>query len=213
MYCNIFGKYQNELDFAKEIYQRAVSDLDNPEVTPAKRTTIPVREKTVEIKETEKSNEQPTVIPANPVKPVKPNETELLAQDLTAEDYGYDENADWQLTSGVLDVNDTEQASVADNQVIYGGELDKSISSKEETKEPLKTPENASQEPSTVSKVEEFARNFEMDFWDALKESRTISTLSPRNTSKIDGFAELIESFMDLKDHRVDSDFIDSTER
>lgn len=63
---------------------------------------------------------------------------------------------------------------------------------------------------ATVSKVEEFARNFEMDFWDALKESRTISTLSPRNTSKIDGFAELIESFMDLKETVSPSILIES---
>ena len=63
---------------------------------------------------------------------------------------------------------------------------------------------------ATVSKVEEFARNFEMDFWDALKESRTISTLSPRNTSKIDGFTELIESFMDLKETVSPSILIES---
>lgn len=63
---------------------------------------------------------------------------------------------------------------------------------------------------ATVSKVEEFARDFEMDFWDALKESRTISTLSPRNTSKIDGFTELIESFMDLKETVSPSILIES---
>ena len=63
---------------------------------------------------------------------------------------------------------------------------------------------------ATVGKVEEFARDFEMDFWDALKESRTISTLSPRNTSKIDGFTELIESFMDLKETVSPSILIES---
>lgn len=63
---------------------------------------------------------------------------------------------------------------------------------------------------ATVSKVQEFARDFEMDFWDALKESRTISTLSPRNTSKIDGFTELMESFMDLKETVLPSILIES---
>jgi DNA helicase-2/ATP-dependent DNA helicase PcrA len=51
---------------------------------------------------------------------------------------------------------------------------------------------------ATVSKVQEFAGNFELNLWDAITEVRSIPTLTARNVSTIEPFVELMENLMDL---------------
>ncbi|WP_459480037.1 UvrD-helicase domain-containing protein [Clostridium saccharoperbutylacetonicum] len=53
---------------------------------------------------------------------------------------------------------------------------------------------------ATVSKVQEFAGNFELNLWDAITEVRSIPTLTPRNVSTIEPFVELMENLMDLSE-------------
>ncbi|MBN1050804.1 DNA helicase PcrA [Clostridium botulinum] len=53
---------------------------------------------------------------------------------------------------------------------------------------------------ATVSKIQEFANNFELDMWDALMEVRTIPTLTPRNANNIEAFTNLMEEFMSLSE-------------
>ena len=53
---------------------------------------------------------------------------------------------------------------------------------------------------ATVSKVQDFASNFEINMWDALGEVRTIPTLTARNVSSIEPFVELMENFITLSE-------------
>jgi len=53
---------------------------------------------------------------------------------------------------------------------------------------------------ATVSKVQEFATDFELNLWDALAEVRSIPTLTPRNVSTIEPFVALMENLMELSE-------------
>ncbi|WP_297423313.1 DNA helicase PcrA [Clostridium sp.] len=53
---------------------------------------------------------------------------------------------------------------------------------------------------ATVSKVQEFATDFELNLWDALAEVRSIPTLTPRNVSTIEPFVTLMENLMELSE-------------
>lgn len=53
---------------------------------------------------------------------------------------------------------------------------------------------------ATVSKLQEFAQGYELNLWDAISEVRTIPSLTARNHTTIEAFANLMESFMDLKE-------------
>ncbi|NFG62379.1 MULTISPECIES: UvrD-helicase domain-containing protein [unclassified Clostridium] len=63
---------------------------------------------------------------------------------------------------------------------------------------------------ATVSKIQEFANNFELDMWDALMEVRTIPTLTPRNANNIEAFTNLMEEFMSLSETAPISVLIES---
>lgn len=53
---------------------------------------------------------------------------------------------------------------------------------------------------ATVSKVQEFANNFEMNLWDSFVVARTIPTLTPRNANMIEKFTELMDNFMTISE-------------
>ena len=63
---------------------------------------------------------------------------------------------------------------------------------------------------TTISKVETFANDFDLDLWDALLAVRGIPTLTPRNATSIEKFTELMESFMDMKDNMPVSQLIET---
>ena len=49
---------------------------------------------------------------------------------------------------------------------------------------------------ATINKVQDFADAYELNFWDALQEVRTIPTLTARNCSSIERFTNLMDNFM-----------------
>ena len=53
---------------------------------------------------------------------------------------------------------------------------------------------------ATVSKIQDFATDYELNLWDALAEVRSIPTLTPRNVSTIEPFVTLMEDFMNLSE-------------
>lgn len=53
---------------------------------------------------------------------------------------------------------------------------------------------------ATVSKVQDFAADFELNMWDALSEVKSIPTLTSRNVSTIEPFVALIENLMTLSE-------------
>ncbi|MGL4773190.1 MAG: DNA helicase PcrA [Clostridium sp.] len=53
---------------------------------------------------------------------------------------------------------------------------------------------------ATVAKLQDFAEQWELNLWDAISEVRTIPALTARNHTTIEGFAQLMENFMDLKE-------------
>jgi DNA helicase-2/ATP-dependent DNA helicase PcrA len=53
---------------------------------------------------------------------------------------------------------------------------------------------------ATVSKVQDFAADFELNMWDALTEVRSIPTLTARNVSTIEPFVALMENLMELSE-------------
>lgn len=53
---------------------------------------------------------------------------------------------------------------------------------------------------ATVSKVQDFAADFELNVWDALTEVRSIPTLTARNVSTIEPFVALMENLMELSE-------------
>ncbi|WP_160683928.1 UvrD-helicase domain-containing protein [Clostridium sp. C2-6-12] len=53
---------------------------------------------------------------------------------------------------------------------------------------------------ATVSKVQDFAADFELNMWDALTEVRSIPTLTSRNVSTIEPFVALMENLMELSE-------------
>ena len=63
---------------------------------------------------------------------------------------------------------------------------------------------------TTISKVETFANDFDLDLWDALLAVRGIPTLTARNATSIEKFTELMESFMDMKDNMPVSQLIET---
>ena len=63
---------------------------------------------------------------------------------------------------------------------------------------------------TTISKVEAFANDFDLDLWDALLAVRGIPTLTARNATSIEKFTELMESFMDMKDNMSVSQLIET---
>lgn len=63
---------------------------------------------------------------------------------------------------------------------------------------------------ATISKVQVFSNDFELDLWDALLAVRGIATLTPRNATNIEKFTELMEKFMDLKETLKVSELIEA---
>ncbi|MGL5150930.1 MAG: DNA helicase PcrA [Clostridium sp.] len=63
---------------------------------------------------------------------------------------------------------------------------------------------------ATVSKLQQFAQEWELNLWDAIGEVRTIPNLTARNHSTIEVFSQLIESFMELKENLSVSMLIES---
>lgn len=53
---------------------------------------------------------------------------------------------------------------------------------------------------ATISKVQDFVQQFELNLWDGLSEVRNISTLTARNIASIDKFTALMENLMSLKE-------------
>ncbi len=63
---------------------------------------------------------------------------------------------------------------------------------------------------ATISKIQTFANDFQLDLWDALLAVRGIATLTPRNATSIEKFTELMEKFMDLKETLKVSELIEA---
>ncbi|MGL4850128.1 MAG: UvrD-helicase domain-containing protein [Clostridium sp.] len=63
---------------------------------------------------------------------------------------------------------------------------------------------------ATIDKVQTFAEDFGLNFWDALTEVRTISTLTARNCTAIEKFTSLMETFIILAESMPPSVLIEN---